>query len=89
MKKKQVIALIAAIAVIGCVGGGGYYFRDDILGLFGDGASTEDKVYVEKVSKVMNQVTGAENRYNGVVEAQDSYNVNVDSSVPLRKSSLQ
>lgn len=85
MKKKQVIALIAVIAVIGCVGGGGYYFRDDILGLFGDGASAEDKVYVEKLSRVMNQVTGAENRYNGVVEAQDSYNVNVDSSRTIKE----
>lgn len=85
MKKKQVITLIAVVAVIGCLGGGGYYFKDDILGMFGDSASAEDKVYVEKLSKVMNQVTGAENRYNGVVEAQDSYNVSVDSSRTIKQ----
>ncbi len=84
MKKKQVIALIAAIVVIGCVGSG-YYFREDILGLFGGSSSSEDRVYVEKLSKVMNQVTGAENRYNGVVEAQDSYNVSVDSSRTIKE----
>lgn len=88
MKKKQVIALIVAIAVVGCVGGG-YYFRDDILGLFAGSASVEDKVYVEKLSKVMNQVTGAENRYNGIVEAQDSYNVNVDSSRTIKEILVQ
>lgn len=42
--------------------------------------SSEDKVYVEKVSRIMNQYAGVSNRYNGVVETQDSYEVNVDSS---------
>lgn len=84
MKKKQVIALIAAIAVIGCAGGG-YYFRNDILEFFAGSASAEDKVYVEKLSRVMNQVAGTENRYNGIVEAQDSYKVNADTSRSIKE----
>ena len=35
---------------------------------------------MEKVSRIMNQYAGVSNRYNGVVETQDSYEVNVDSS---------
>lgn len=79
MKKKQVTALIAVVAVLGCLGGG-YYFREEIAGVFTGSKAAEDKVYVEKLSRVMNQYSGVENRYNGVVESQDSYEVNVDSS---------
>ena len=49
-----------------------------MIPIFDDGSS-EDKVYVEKVSRIMNQYAGVSNRYNGVVETQDSYEVNVDS----------
>lgn len=79
MKKKQVTALIAVAAVLCCLGGG-YYFREEIAGVFTGSKAAEDKVYVEKLSRVMNQYSGVENRYNGVVESQDSYEVNVDSS---------
>lgn len=82
MGKKSVGILIGVAAVVAVLGGTGYYFRDDIrqmIPIFDDGTS-EDKVYVEKVSRIMNQYTGVSNRYNGVVETQDSYEVNVDSS---------
>lgn len=85
MKKKQVAAIIAVVAVLGCLGGGGYYFRDDIMGIFTGSKAAEDKVYVEKLSRVMNQYSGVENRYNGVVESQDSYEVNVDSSRTVKE----
>lgn len=82
MGKKSVGILIGVAAVVAVLGGTGYYFRDDIkqmIPIFDDGSS-EDKVYVEKVSRIMNQYAGVSNRYNGVVETQDSYEVNVDSS---------
>ena len=82
MSKKSVGILIGVAAVAAVLGGTGYYFRDDIrqmIPIFDDGSS-EDKVYVEKVSRIMNQYAGVSNRYNGVVETQDSYEVNVDSS---------
>ena len=65
-----------------CSGRNRLLFPDDIgqmIPIFDDGSS-EDKVYVEKVSRIMNQYAGVSNRYNGVVETQDSYEVNVDSS---------
>ncbi|MDD6307471.1 MAG: efflux RND transporter periplasmic adaptor subunit [Clostridiales bacterium] len=93
MKKKKVIALIGVIVVVAALGGTGYYFRYEIGEFAGEKfenirdmipflnpGNSDDKVYVEKVSKVMNTYTGASNRYNGVVETQDSYEVNVDSS---------
>lgn len=87
MKKKKVIALIGTIVILGAAGGAGYYFWDDIKEAvpFLQGTSSEDKVYVEKLSKVMNQSTGVSNRYNGIVESQDSYEVNVDSSRTIKE----
>ena len=58
MGKKSVGILIGVAAVAAVLGGTGYYFRDDIrqmIPIFDDGSS-EDKVYVEKVSRIMNQV---------------------------------
>lgn len=85
MKKKKVAAIIAVVAVLGGLGAGGYYFREDIMGIFTGTKAAEDKVYVEKVSRVVNQYSGVENRYNGVVESQDSYEVNVDSSRTVKE----
>lgn len=82
MGRKKIGVIIGIAAAAAVLGGGGYYFREDIrvmLPFFQEG-STHDKVYVEKVSRIMNQYTGPSNRYNGTVESQDSYEVKVDSS---------
>lgn len=82
MSKKKVGILLGIVAVVAALGGSGYYFRNDIkemLSLTREG-SADDKVYVEKLSKIMNQYAGISNRFNGVVESQDTYEVNVDSS---------
>lgn len=52
---------------------------------FLNSGKSDDKVYVEKVSKIMNTYTGVSNRYNGVVESQDSYEVSVDSSRTIKE----
>lgn len=82
MSKKKSGILIGVVVAAVALGGAGFYFKDDIKAalLFFQDGSTEDKVYVEKVSKVMNQYAGVSNRYNGTVESQDSYEVQVDSS---------
>ena len=98
MEKKKIIIPVVAIAVIGAVGGTGYYYRDNIIDVttqaidvvsekipFLQSGKSDDKVYVEKVSKIMNTYTGNTNRYNGVVESQDSYEVNVDSSRTIKE----
>lgn len=82
MNKKKVLILLGIVVVIAAAGGAGYYFREDLMEVipFLGGGSSDDKVYVEKVSKLMNQSTGVMNRYNGIVETQETYEVNVDSS---------
>ena len=74
------------------------YYRDNVIDVateafdvvaekipFLQSGKSDDKVYVEKVSKIMNTYTGNTNRYNGVVESQDSYEVNVDSSRTIKE----
>lgn len=98
MKKKRIIIPVITIAVIGAVGGTGYYYRDNVMDMaaeaidvvsekipFLKSGKSDDKVYVEKVSKIMNTYTGNTNRYNGIVESQDSYEVNVDSSRTIKE----
>ena len=98
MEKKKIIIPVVTIAVIGAVGGTGYYYRDNVIDVateafdvvaekipFLQSGKSDDKVYVEKVSKIMNTYTGNTNRYNGVVESQDSYEVNVDSSRTIKR----
>lgn len=82
MSKKKIGVIIGVAAVIAALGGTGFYFREDIKGMipFFKEGSSEDKVYVERVSRVMNQYTGMSNRYNGTVETQDTFEVNVDAS---------
>ena len=81
MSKKKIGVILGVVVVIAALGGTGFYFRDDIKGMFASlqEGSSEDKVYVERVSRVMNQYTGMSNRYNGTVESQDTFEVNVDS----------
>lgn len=91
MSRKKICILIGAVALIGALGGTGFYFREDIKGmipLFWD-KSSEDKVYVEKVSQVMNRYAGISNRYNGTVESQDSYEVSVDSSRTIKEIKVE
>lgn len=91
MSKKKIGILIGVVVVAVALGGTGFYFRDAITGalpFFQDG-SAEDKVYVEKVSKIMNQYSGISNRYNGTVESQDSYEVHVDSSRTIEEIKVE
>ena len=85
MKRKKVAILLGVLVVLAAAGGAGFYFREELveamstIPFLGKGSS-DDKVYVEKVSKIMNQSSGLQNRYNGIVETQDTYEVKVDSS---------
>ncbi len=91
MKKKKIVVLLGIAVVIVALGGTGYYYWNDIRGMipfFQDG-SASDKVYVQKLSKVMNQYTGLSNRYNGTVESQDTFEVNVDSARKVDKVQVE
>lgn len=80
--KKKLGVFLGIVAVLAVLGGTGYAFRSqlvEIIPFFQDGSS-QDKVYVEKVSRIMNQYAGVSNRFNGIVESQDIHEINVDSS---------
>lgn len=80
--KKRVIKIIATLLAIGAIGGGAYYYRAEIMDLIASlqEGNTEEKVYVEKLSKIMGYASGDTSRYNGIVEVQGAYEVNIDSS---------
>ncbi len=82
MKKKKTAVIICLLLLIAAAGGAGFYYREQLMDLipFLRGANSQDKVYVQKVSRIMNRSTGTSNRYNGIVETQETYEVNVDSS---------
>jgi HlyD family secretion protein len=87
MSGKKAGIVIGAVVVLAVLGGVGFYYRDTLAAAlpFLNAGTTEDKVYVEKISRVMNQYTGVENRYNGTVESQDTYEVTVDSSRKIQE----
>lgn len=87
MSGKKAAVLVGVLAVIAAAGGAGYYFRNEIKEMipFLQDGSPADKVYVEKVSRVMNQYSGVSNRYNGTVESQETFEINVDSSRTIGK----
>ena len=76
MSKKKVGIIIGVVAAVAAVSVGGLYFSGRLGGGVGD---SSDKVYVQTVSTVMQQNTGAGNRYSGVVQPQDTWEVNKDA----------
>ena len=76
MSKKKIGIIVGVIVAVLILGGVGIYF---LSGATASGDS-ENRVYVEQVSSIINVNAGMQSRYNGVVESQASHEVNVDSS---------
>ena len=76
MSKKKVGIIIGVVAAVAAVTAGGLYFSGKLGGGVGN---SSDKVYVQTVSTVMQQNSGAGNRYSGVVQPQDTWEVNKDA----------
>lgn len=73
MSKKKTALIVGAILVAAAAAAGIWYF-------FGDsGKDSKDRVFVEKVSNVIRNAAGAQNRYTGVVQPQETVEVNADS----------
>lgn len=87
MKKKKIAIIAGVVALLAAAGGAGYYYREDLAEVlpFLQAGDPNDKVYVEKVARIMNQYAGVSNRYNGTVESQDVYDINVDSNSTIKE----
>lgn len=73
MSKKKIGVVFGAVIFAAIVAIGIWYF-------FGDGGrDSNDRVYVEKVSTIMGTATGAQNRYSGVVQPQETVEINADA----------
>ena len=73
MSKKKVGIIIAAVVVVVAAAGGGLWY---LLKGNGTGGNSADKVYVESVASLISANSGAQNRYSGVVEPQETWEVN-------------
>lgn len=82
MSKKKIGIIIAVIVIIAAAAGGAaWYFLNGNLGV----GNSADKVYVEKVSTLNAAKSGVQNRYSGVVEAQESWKVNKDAEREVKE----
>ena len=73
MGKKKAAIVLGAIAVAAAAAAGIWYFWGN------GGKDSKDRVYMEKVSSVTGNLMGAQNRYSGVVQPQETVEVNADS----------
>jgi len=81
MNKKKLGIIIAAAAVILAAAGGGAWYL-----LKGNGGgNSADKVFVESVASLISSNSGAQNRYSGVVEAQESWKVNKEAEREVKE----
>lgn len=82
MSKKKIGVIIAVVIVIvAAVGVGAWYLLSGRVGV-GD---KNDKVFVEKVSSLTSADSGAQNRYSGVVEPQESWKVDKDMEREIKE----
>ncbi|MCI8483379.1 MAG: efflux RND transporter periplasmic adaptor subunit [Lachnospiraceae bacterium] len=82
MDKKKIGIIAAAVIVIAAAAGGGAWY---LLKGNGGGGSSTDKVYVESVSSLNSSGSGSQNRYSGVVEAQETWEVNKESEREVKE----
>lgn len=73
MNKKKTAIILGAVLVAAVAAAGIWYFFKD------GGKDSKDRVFVEKVSNVIRNATGVQNRYTGVVQPQETVEVNADS----------
>ncbi|MGN0483468.1 MAG: efflux RND transporter periplasmic adaptor subunit [Lachnospiraceae bacterium] len=74
MSRKKLAIIIGVVVLAAALTGGVWAFQTGLLGKKDNG----DRVYVQTVSDIMNQNTGAFDRYPAVVESQESWDLNVD-----------
>ncbi len=80
--KKRGIVIGGIIVIAGAVGAGGwYYYKNNSTAASSDG----DVVYVTKISDLNADHSGTQNRFAGVVEAQETVKVNIESGRKVKE----
>ena len=80
--KKRGIVIGGIIVIAGAVGAGGwYYYKNNSTTASADG----DVVYVTKISDLNVDNSGTQNRFAGVVEAQETVKVNIESGRKVKE----
>lgn len=82
MSKKKVGIIVAAVVVVAAAAGGCLWY---FLKGGGTGGSSADKVYVESVASLTAANSGAQNRYSGVVEPQETWEVNKNAEKTVKE----
>lgn len=72
--KKRILILLGILIIGG--GAAGTCWK---MGIFGQQASAGEAVYVTKISELTGQISGISNRYAGVVEPQETVEVELES----------
>lgn len=78
-KKKIGIIIVVAAVLVAAAGGGAWYLKEN------SGGNSADKVYVESVASLTSSASGVQNRYSGVVEAQESWKVNKEAEREIKE----
>lgn len=73
--KKRVVAVLVVLVAVGAAGGFGWYYLKGSKAVSSDDAA----VYVSLVSEITGSDLGVTNRYAGVVEPQETVEVNIES----------
>lgn len=81
MNKKKVGIIAGVVIGVAAVVGGGVFLSTQVT----SGGNSENRVYVEQISSIMNVNAGMTNRYNGLVETPATHEVVVDSERKIEK----
>lgn len=82
--KKRIIILLGVIIIAGAAAGLCWK-----LGVFGGAADSSNAVYVSKISDITGNVSGVANRYAGVVEPQETVEVELESGRTVKEVQVQ
>lgn len=82
-KKKMILIICIIICVIAIVGGAIYYFL--FRGDNGSSSTSADVAYVDSVAMITGLGNGTQNRYTGVVEAQETLEVKKSSDKTIKQ----
>ncbi|MCR4674777.1 MAG: efflux RND transporter periplasmic adaptor subunit [Lachnospiraceae bacterium] len=82
-KKRNIVIAVIVVIALAAAGVGGYYY-------FFVGTSSEDIAYVSSVATITGQTAnGLNNRYAGVVEAEETWSVALDSSLTVSETYVE